>query len=449
MHKQTKQAHKWHGAAFSGIVGILLTLFIVPPAVLSQVTMNIEIDYMVKRDSLGNILHSHRPTEAEVSAIVQMFGCQGITLNIVVDDEIPEIEVLKRDPETKEFFSYNGTDSFGALKATYYDHHWPQIGWHYCIFAHAYENMNLQPTSSSGLGEFLGDDFIVTLGYWSGNTGTPFEKAATLAHEFGHNLGLSHCGTMDCDEVGHNPVNVASIMSYQYQVTGVRTNLECFGLAPEYVNLFKDIDYSHGRMCTLDESQLNERYGAGMVKLDWNCNGVIQNGAVAQGLQIDRNYGSHWCYYADPYQVLYDYNEWDNILDMTKSATREELDNREEVSCITYEEYLNYVTERGPCPQPTLVTEPCNSGDMYYVMPFDIFWGSGTCSDPFTGLLEAQANALPGSILYLGYFYYVEPTTKIVLNKPMVITATDRAVIYPSLKNKQIKRKPTDTGEKQ
>ena len=152
-----------------------------------------------------------------------------------MSDAIPHYDVLRRDPEDcgASLFSYSGSaDSFGAIKAAYADHSAAE-GWHYCIFAHNYEDDECNVTSSSGLGQMPGWNFIVTLGSFSGGTGTEFDQAATLAHEFGHNLGLSHCGQPDCSGIGNYTPILPSIMSYRYQLAGVRTNLLCHGLTVE------------------------------------------------------------------------------------------------------------------------------------------------------------------------------------------------------------------------
>ena len=71
---------------------------------------------------------------------------------------------------------------------------------HYCIFGHDHEGANCQVTGNSGLAETPGNDLVVTLGQFTNQVGTPFDRAATLAHEFGHNLGLTHCGANDPGE---------------------------------------------------------------------------------------------------------------------------------------------------------------------------------------------------------------------------------------------------------
>jgi hypothetical protein len=304
-------------------------------------TFNIEIDYMVLRDSVGNILHSHMPTATEVAAVEQMFACQGYLLNIIVDDEVPHIETMRRDPnDNKNFFNYYGTDSYGAIKFAYRDY---LICTHYCVFGHAYENSQYQQTSSSGLGEISGDEFIVTLGLWSGETGTPFDKAATLAHEFGHNLGLLHTGSMDEDVTGPHTPNLPSTMSYFCQIPGVKWRYEDMGLVRPGSHYLKNLDYSHGSLCALNENALDERLGVGCRTVDWNCNGYINSGAVAKDL--DRDSLGHWCLSNGTRSTLYDYNDWANIFDVTCIFKAEELNDVEVVSCVTFEEMEQFKRE--------------------------------------------------------------------------------------------------------
>ena len=70
-------------------VALLLAAFFAKPGQLAAATvMNIEIDYM---DSTPTGGHSHGPQPDEIAAVVQMFACHGITLNIVVDQAIPAL----------------------------------------------------------------------------------------------------------------------------------------------------------------------------------------------------------------------------------------------------------------------------------------------------------------------------------------------------------------------
>lgn len=120
-----------------------------------------------------------------------MFACQGHTLIVEVGDQLTHYDVLQRDPLISwNFFGYTGTaDSFGRLKEDNFDHA-NDAGWHYCIFGHQFENANYTTSTASGIAEVNGDDLLVSLGAFAGEVGTSFDRAATLAHEFGHNLGL-------------------------------------------------------------------------------------------------------------------------------------------------------------------------------------------------------------------------------------------------------------------
>ena len=62
---------------------------------------------------MADATHSHRPTQTEINAVIQMFACHGITLNVVIDEQLPHYNVLRRDPDpTKknDFFGYNNGD---------------------------------------------------------------------------------------------------------------------------------------------------------------------------------------------------------------------------------------------------------------------------------------------------------------------------------------------------
>ncbi len=372
-------------------------------------TFRIEIDYMVGA-------HSHQPSQLVIDAVVQMFACQGHTLIIDVDDAIPHYNTLQRDASNCDgsLFNYSGSaDSFGALKATYFNHT-HAAGWHYCIFAHNYEDDNCSVTGSSGLGERPGWNFIVTLGSFSNSTGTEFEQAATLAHEFGHNLGLTHCGAMNCsgsssatDWVGPHTPNLPSIMSYRYQLAGVRNNMLFNGIAPPEA-LFKDIDYSRGTLCGLNEDSLNEFVGTYMTSVDWNCNGTLQ-ASVAQ----DINGGNAgWCGSTGNRTNLYDYNEWATISDPALTP----LVPPEEVSCITFDEWQTvHNSFLGGASAPTLVVEPCIAGRNVFIGSSIV--AAGTCTFPYTSV-QAAHNAAPNNSVFFFKPGTYDEAGVVTLNKP-------------------------------
>jgi hypothetical protein len=413
----------------------------------SAETFRIEIDYMGPAPD-G---HDHRPSQLVLDAVIQMFACQGHTLIIDLSDEIPHYDSLTGNPDSNcgQFFTYTGQpNTYASIRSTYRNQ---VAGWHYAIFAHQYmtgspdpDDPNTPPgcypTTSSGLANG-GDAFIVSLGAFSGQTGTLFQQAATLAHEFGHNLGLSHCGTC----AGNSPylLNMPSIMTYQYQLDGVRTGLLALGLMPE-VALFKELAFSHGRMCALDEAGLDEIRGTLMMSVDFNCDGDTNETGVVQDLNV-RGFGigpaAPWCSADDvAYALLEDYNEWASLDDgatlVARAAggdndARFQLAERRSIiePCITREEWDELAWRSPPhLLAPALAVEPCIGGQNIYIGDFSGYQ-TGRCASPYASIQAAQAAAPNGSVYYIAPGIYDEPGVTI-LNKPGVYTCnTGTAVI--------------------
>jgi len=398
-------------------------------------TFRIEIDYMVEE---GGNAHSHMPTPEEIDAVVQMFACQGHTLIVDVSTELEHHRVLIMDPNVPfRFFDYDGiAASFGRIKSENFDHA-GDTGWHYCVFAHQYqwidENGLPFDSDSSGLAEMSGDDLIVTLGTFDYNglpTGSPFQKAATLAHEFGHNLGLGHCGDMECGRddtvpnwVGPRAPNLASVMSYFYQLNGVRTVLVATGIAPEFIP-FKDLDYSHGTMCSLNENALNEALGTLMAPVDWNCNGSY-GGTWPQDL--DDKPWDGWCAGGlGTLSVLSDYDEWAHISDPLKYYKAADLVNREVAVCISSHKMKDLFGQMD-FDKTTLLVEPCLTAEMRYVRSVGSSQASGDCTDSFDTVEDAATGAPVGSVIL------VEPGTwnegPVILDEQAILHSAGSAVI--------------------
>lgn len=375
-------------------------------------TFRIELDYMVAAG------HSHMPSQDVIDACVQTFACAGHTLIIDVDDAIPHYNVMPSNPNNcNSFFGYTGeAASFGSLRDTYFDRI-DDPDWNYCIFGHNYEDNNCNTTGSSGLGQLPGRYFVVTLGSFSGQTGTEFDQAATLIHEFGHNLGLSHCGQGDCNTPGnYNPL-LTSVMSYRYQLAGVRNNVLCNALAPEQAK-FRDIDYSWGRNCSLNEASLNENNGTFMTPVDWNCNGSFQAN-VAQDIGGGN---SGWCGSNGSLSTLVDLNEWAVVDTFTDLRDRGELPEPVEVSCITADEWAVVQIEldqRGSCGQPALATESCLDGQNVFLLTGGGVTGDGRCSNPYRSVQVAETNGPTGSTFFLRPGTYDE-SGQTVINKRSV-----------------------------
>lgn len=227
----------------------------------------IEIDYMVLGGPGG---HSDGPKPGVVADVTAAFaaipisnpdGINGINLHVDVDDVLPHTNVCGF-----------GNGCFDATKSTNFDPN-RKTSYHYSIWGHRHTS----GSSSSGIAEVQGNDFMVTLGAWT-NQGTRLQQAGTFMHELGHNLNLIHGGSQSGGGSNFKP-HYLSVMNYFYQVTG---------MSPGNV-----IRYSYEDLGNLNENALRESGipaapfdlkhfcpGGGVSTApggprDWNCNGII------------------------------------------------------------------------------------------------------------------------------------------------------------------------------
>lgn len=142
----------------------------------------------------------------------------------------------------------------------------------YQAHAHYWENFN----NSSGLADIIGDNSVVTLNCVYGQTG--FQRN-TIIHELGHNLGLRHGGSDNCNrKVPYN-----SLMNYYHQFFGLDVDCDRIRDGAEHIG------YSQGTRNTLVQGQLVEADGVCAPghpqhkPIDWNGNGAIDQGLVGYG----------------------------------------------------------------------------------------------------------------------------------------------------------------------
>ncbi len=256
--------------------------------------------------------HHHKPDALALSTVQNAFaiaplsnpnGTQGVTMHFEDGGAIAHADAIN-------FNGGPGIVDFDTVKANMFLNpaatSWKRFAYHYLIFAHHHT----PGSTSSGLSEIGGNDFIVSLGGWSGNRGTWRDQAGTIMHELGHNLNLGHGGS---DGVNYKP-NYLSVMNYRYQVLGIPNGM------PSVTNY--RYDYSRWAK-DLNEAAINEQLalwgstdqtiwkcpGASTKmmpvtnSLDWNCNGAIQN--ASQQLDVNGD-GSK--------TLLKGYNDWPNIL---------------------------------------------------------------------------------------------------------------------------------------
>ena len=120
---------------------------------------------------------------------------------------------------------------------------------HYCIFAHKFDNTNSSGVSRNPNNNFFGgaSDFLVTLlGVKCDSALWVIRQAGTFMHELGHNLGLAHGGG---DHINLKP-NYLSVMNYAFQFFGLR-----------YKGWDGLLDYSRFTLPDLDENNLDENVG--------------------------------------------------------------------------------------------------------------------------------------------------------------------------------------------
>lgn len=123
--------------------------------------------------------------------------------------------------------------------------------------------------SRSGNGGGLaGNDFMLAYDVFNGRRPTRIEEAGTFMHELGHQLGLSHGGSLADATINFKP-DYPSVMNYLWQLNGVDKN-DSLGL----------LDYSEGTLDTVDETDTNEARGlepdsaAGNIATRWICPGT-------------------------------------------------------------------------------------------------------------------------------------------------------------------------------
>ncbi|NPA71829.1 MAG: DUF11 domain-containing protein [Gammaproteobacteria bacterium] len=249
-------------------------------------------------DSATCAAHSHRPTDAAITALTEAFANapvtnpDGTTGIVLISDYgqsyifsggnlIPGNGIIADGVNGLEYQQIK-SDNFASNRQGYF---------HYVLMLHRYDTNS----NSSGQAEWPGNDLIVSLYCYH----TDRNISHTVMHELGHNLGLGHGGNNSCN---YKP-NYNSVMNYKYQFPGVDNNCDPNGDGI--------LDYSRGMRINLDETNLDERRGTcGNVAWDWNGNNVIEPSVSVDINSSDTNQENS-C--GGVLTQLTDYNDWDNL----------------------------------------------------------------------------------------------------------------------------------------
>jgi uncharacterized repeat protein (TIGR01451 family) len=187
----------------------------------------VEVDYfdctVAGGDCPAGDTHSHKPTAATINTVVQAFanapgvvltnpdGTAGINLHVEVDEALPHQSNCAFD---QTCYAPIKITNFGtpAERANAKTRLAKRLVYRYSLWAHNQSANN----STSGISNQPSGDTLISLGLWTGQTGTTLQQAGTFMHEFGHDMGLGHGGG---DGLNFKP-NYMSVMNYRFQTTG-------------------------------------------------------------------------------------------------------------------------------------------------------------------------------------------------------------------------------------
>jgi hypothetical protein len=277
----------------------------------------VEIDWM------ENSTHTHKPSQAVIDRIVQTFAAAGYDIHIDLSNAIPHQDLL--DISTDDLAT---SADVQAIKNLNFNHA-GDGRYYYSIWGHNFKT-STGLTTSSGIAELPGQLSLVTLGSFSGFTGTFSNQVGTFIHELGHNLGQHHGGS---DDANYTP-NYLSVMNYLYQLDGLSI-LTVLGFS-HTASGFDSYGYSHGLLPSLNESSLDENFGIGLGRaVDWNCNGAIETN-VAKDIQGN---SVGWCSASGSRTVISDFDNWTSLSTQIRTATAGAKPPGRTVTCITEEEH--------------------------------------------------------------------------------------------------------------
>jgi hypothetical protein len=241
-------------------------------------------DLLVEFDWSGDAFdcaqHSHRPTPQNVEKIRAFFARAPLTnrdgttgINLIVDYGQGGIFTGGNFVDVPDGAAGNLHEPYLTIKAANFAAN--RAGYfRYQLHVH---RTSIDPLIDyGGIAYWPGDDSVVAMHC---NFSAPHVELVIL-HELGHNLGLHHGGSDDCD---FKP-NYNSIMNMRFQ-HGL--DVDCDTFSDPAANV---IAFSDGSRPTLDPLAVVEGDGVcprdhpAHQPVDWNCNGSIDPGSVADPL---------------------------------------------------------------------------------------------------------------------------------------------------------------------
>jgi uncharacterized repeat protein (TIGR01451 family) len=311
-------------------------------------------DVFVQVDWMEGNNHNQKPSPEAIQQIVQAFANsevdgKGINLHVDVGPDSIDYVTGNQWEEFGKGHSIPYVDILGeglslhlTVTVLLHDEHPRQsdLVFHYGFFVHQFLESDGE-TCYSGR-SFLNEGiqvFLVSLGCFSEEKGTPNEQAGTFMHELGHNLGLGHGGPISlacsqnqnrCNE-NYKP-NYLSVMNYSFIHSGLIIN--------QGDGHFDYSKFSSSDLPDLNETSLSEldglnggaqlaNYGTkhycspftvrglslgswvadnavdnvANAWVDWDCNFLADVGTF----QVDVNKAGGNA------QTLRSYNDWDNL----------------------------------------------------------------------------------------------------------------------------------------
>ncbi|MCX7003677.1 MAG: hypothetical protein NTV22_10460, partial [bacterium] len=257
-------------------------------------------DVIIYLDYVGND-DANRPTASALQICINMFANaplkganakpenRGVNLVFIVPNTGYSLASNSSIGTFNGDGSYNWTqvDTIKAWTKAHYGFGAVPPVYHYCLSCNNYggsgsSGISRNSVASDAAFRAGAVDFILSTWGYQSQAGQAGLVGGTIAHEFGHNLGLTHGGH---DHINYKP-NYISIMNYLFQFPGLMYNG-----AQVY-------DYARGQLKNLDENKVNEKAGLGgkakgyftkmkvgatiydytnnlSKAVDWNRNGII------------------------------------------------------------------------------------------------------------------------------------------------------------------------------